>query len=89
MYGVLRNIVVDRSAKIVKDPPLYDDGFGDEPLDNTNSEDPMYNFDGTEVGICLVFNSKSNAEALQYISNDPVFEDNMYMTKVNSYLLWL
>lgn len=81
IYGILRDVAADGVSKIKK-IPLYDDGFVDEPLDNTNLDESMYNFDGSEIGICLVFNSKSNAEALQYISNDPVFKDNRYTTKV-------
>ena len=81
MYGVLRDSSAINFVKSKK-TALYDDGFGDEPLDNTNTLESILNFDGNERGVCLVFNSKSNTEALEYISNDPLFKDNLYSQKV-------
>ena len=79
MYAVLRPAdEVARPPKV----PLYDDGFGDEPLDNTDLDD-MYSFDGAEAGVCIVFNSKSNAEALKYIANDPVHGKKLYKKTVS------
>lgn len=83
MYAVLRPM--DEVARPPK-TPLYDDGFGDEPLDNTDLDD-MYSFDGAEEGVCIVFNSKSNAEALKYISEDPVYGKKLYKKTVSLHSL--
>jgi len=83
MYAILRQ--ADEVARPPKSA-LYDDGFGDAPLDNTDLDD-LYSFDGAEAGVCIVFNSKSNAEALKYIANDPVFSKKLYKKTVCSLLL--
>ena len=77
--GVLRD---GAEVSRVKKPALYDDGCGDAPLDNTDISELPYDYDGNERGVYIMFNCKSNADALKYISSDPLFDSKLYAQTV-------
>ena len=60
----------------------YDDGCGDSPLDNVDDSERVYDFKGNEVGVFIAFNCDSNAEATEYMAQDPFFRDKLYSTMV-------
>jgi hypothetical protein len=69
--------------------PLYDDGYIGEPLDNTDPNEAAYKSDGREKGIFLVFNCKSNFDALEYISNDLCFKNALFSQTVLHYITFI